>query len=93
MRELARVTRPDGRILILAYRLSDRPGLRLWMRCLSPWLRWAFAGRYDTSTESHLSAAGLRVVERELLMSDGVVRLVLARGEGAGRSPALAAAA
>ena len=43
LRELRRVTRPDGRVLILDYRRSAKAGLRFLRQCLKPWLRWAFA--------------------------------------------------
>jgi phosphatidylethanolamine/phosphatidyl-N-methylethanolamine N-methyltransferase len=76
--ELRRVTRPNGRILVLDYHLSQRPGMRLWMRCLSPWLRWAFAARFDAATEGHIDEAGLSVVSRKTFMGDGVAMLVLA---------------
>lgn len=75
--ELRRVTRPDGRILLLDYRLSEKPGPRLWMRCLSPWLRWAFAARFDVPTERYLDQAGLKVVEQRTFMGDGVAMLIL----------------
>jgi SAM-dependent methyltransferase len=44
LRELRRVCRPDGRILLLDYRLPSYFALRAMMRLLSPWLRWAFHG-------------------------------------------------
>jgi phosphatidylethanolamine/phosphatidyl-N-methylethanolamine N-methyltransferase len=64
LRELRRVCRPDGRILLLDYRLPSHFVPRTVMRCLSPWLRWAFHGRYDVSTDLCLDRAGLRPTAR-----------------------------
>jgi len=75
--ELGRVTRPDGQILVLDYHLSRRKGVRLWMRAMSAWLRWAFAARYDPQTERYVEEAGLVVAERRSFMGDGAVMLVL----------------
>ena len=77
LRELRRVTRPDGRILILDYRRSARAGVRFLRHCLKPWLRWAFAGTFDATTERYLQAAGLAIVARRTYLGDGVSLLVL----------------
>jgi phosphatidylethanolamine/phosphatidyl-N-methylethanolamine N-methyltransferase len=77
LRELRRVLKPGGNILLLDYRLSQKPGLRLWMRCLSPWLKWAFAGRFDPATERYLGEAGLASTQRMSYMGDGVTMAVL----------------
>jgi phosphatidylethanolamine/phosphatidyl-N-methylethanolamine N-methyltransferase len=84
LRELRRVTRPDGRILLLDYKRSPKPGLRLLRQCLAPWLRWAFAATFDATTERHLAAADLATVHRRTCMGDGVGLLVLAPREPAG---------
>lgn len=81
LKELRRVTKPDGQILILDYQMSSKPGVRLWMRCLSPWLKWAFAGRFDTSTEKHVEDAGLSITRKKTFMGDGVTMLVLTPDE------------
>ena len=77
LRELRRVTRPDGRILLLDYRQSPKAGLRLLRQCLAPWMRWAFAGSFAATTERYLAAAGLATIHRRTFMGDGVSLLVL----------------
>jgi len=77
LQELRRVTRPDGQILVLDYQMSSKPGVRLWMRCLSPWLKWAFAARFDSTTEKYFEQAGLTIVRKQTFMGDGVTMLVL----------------
>jgi ubiquinone/menaquinone biosynthesis C-methylase UbiE len=77
LRELRRVCRPDGVVLVLDYRMSSHPGMRAAMRCLSPWLRWAFAGSYDAGTERHLEHAGLRPAHRHSVLHDSATLLVL----------------
>ncbi|MFN4089320.1 MAG: class I SAM-dependent methyltransferase [Alphaproteobacteria bacterium] len=77
--EMRRLCAPGGRIVLLDYGLSQRPLVRLGMRILSPWLKWAFAARYDAGTEEAIGPAGLRVVERRLFFGDTVRLLVLDR--------------
>lgn len=77
LRELRRVTKPEGHILVLDYQMSSKPGVRLWMRCLSPWLKWAFAARFDSSTEKYVEDAGLTTVRKRTFMGDGVTMLIL----------------
>jgi phosphatidylethanolamine/phosphatidyl-N-methylethanolamine N-methyltransferase len=77
LRELRRVCKPDGIVLLLDYKLSGHTPVRLLMRCLSPWLRIAFGGRYDARTEEYLAEAGLRPTWRRSYLRDSVVSLVL----------------
>lgn len=77
LRELRRVTKSDGQILVLDYQMSSKPGVRLWMRCLSPWLKWAFAARFDSTTEQYVEDAGLTILRKQTFMGDGVTMLVL----------------
>jgi hypothetical protein len=60
------------------------------MRCLAPWLRWAFAARFDATTERYLDAAGLATLEQRTFMGDGVTMRILAPAEGPDGSRSIA---
>lgn len=77
LRTLHRVVKPDGQLLILDYKLSERPGVRLAMRCIGPWLKWAFGGSYDVRTSDYVEAAGFEVVGRRSFMLDSVSLMIL----------------
>jgi phosphatidylethanolamine/phosphatidyl-N-methylethanolamine N-methyltransferase len=93
LRELRRVTRPGGRVLLLDYRGSSRRHVQVWTKALSTWLRWAFAARFDPATDRYLHPAGLRVETRRSHMGEGVALLVLRRDDDPGAAGAEAAAA
>jgi phosphatidylethanolamine/phosphatidyl-N-methylethanolamine N-methyltransferase len=77
LRELRRVCKPTGRLLILDYRLPSDPAMRLLMRCLSPWLRFAFAGRYATNPDGAIAEAGLYLTSRRAYRREAVVELII----------------
>jgi ubiquinone/menaquinone biosynthesis C-methylase UbiE len=77
--ELGRVCRPGGRVVILDYHRTDVSGTRVWMRLLTPWMKWMFAGRYDLDLERHVEGAGLRIVERCTFGADAVALIVAER--------------
>jgi phosphatidylethanolamine/phosphatidyl-N-methylethanolamine N-methyltransferase len=77
LRELHRVCKPDGLVLLLDYKPSSHAPVRVLTRCMSPWMRFAFGGRYDARTEDYLAEAGLRPRYRRSHLGDSVVSLVL----------------
>lgn len=76
LREIARVVRPGGRIVLLEYVLSQNPMRRQMMRLLAPWVRFAYGAAFDRRTYDHVLEAGLAVEERRFVYSDVILLLV-----------------
>lgn len=77
LRELRRVLKPDGQLLLLDYHRSNKTYVRWWTRVISGWMRTVFAARHDPATEAYVEQAGFQVLARRSFMGDGVVMLVL----------------
>jgi ubiquinone/menaquinone biosynthesis C-methylase UbiE len=75
LRTLRRLCRPGGEIRILDYAPPTHPAVRLWTRAMAPWLRVAFAARYDAPIEAAIAPAGLRLKESRSYMG-GAVKLL-----------------
>jgi len=78
LREMRRILKPEGTLRILDYTQSQSAAARMWMRAVTPWMNFAFAARYTAGYETHLPAAGLEVVEKQLVLGD-FVKLLEAR--------------
>ena len=85
MREMGRVTKPEGRILLLEH-VRPRNRLLGWLSdLLTPITRRVFGFRVNRRTEDNVRAAGLRIVD---IRRDGVWREIVASTlEGAGSAP------
>ena len=72
LRELGRICKPDGRIRILDYSLSQRPVMRLVMRCCEPWFRTVFNATYQVRFEEFAALAGLELTKSTFVVGDYV---------------------
>jgi len=72
LRELGRICKPDGTIRILDYSLSERPVMRLVMRCCEPWFRWVFNATYQVRFEEFAALAGLELTKSSFVVGDFV---------------------
>jgi ubiquinone/menaquinone biosynthesis C-methylase UbiE len=78
LRELARVVRPGGRIVLLEHMRATSRGIARAMDALNP-LAWKIIGEdINRDTVANVRAAGLRVVKDESLWAWGIVRLIVA---------------
>lgn len=77
---MRRLCAPDGEIRILDYAPAAHPAPRLWSRAMAPWLRLAFAARYDAPIEASIGQAGLRVASSRAFMAGAVKLLTLTPG-------------
>ncbi len=78
LNELRRVCRPDGKIYILEYALSENPIRRFSMKLWAPWVRYFYGADFDRRTEQYLEGAGLELVEKEFLYKD-IIKLLTIR--------------
>jgi ubiquinone/menaquinone biosynthesis C-methylase UbiE len=78
LREMARVVRPGGRIVLLEYAMSHRPIRRLMMKMWAPWVRLAYGAGFDRRTHAHALAAGLHVESRRYICADIIVQMSIA---------------
>ncbi|GAB4402548.1 MAG: class I SAM-dependent methyltransferase [Anaerolineales bacterium] len=78
LRELARVVKPGGRIVLLEHMRARSPWVARIMDALNP-LAWKIIGEdINRDTVANVRAAGLRVVKDEPLWANGIVRLIVA---------------
>jgi phosphatidylethanolamine/phosphatidyl-N-methylethanolamine N-methyltransferase len=80
LRELARIAKPAGLIRILDYGPPTALWAKAWMGVASLWTSWAFAARYDKTTEDHAIAAGLRLDSVRPLLGGAVKLITLRKG-------------
>lgn len=77
LREMARVVKPGGKIVLLEYSLSLKPFQRFLMRLWAPWVRFAYGASFDRRTRDHITAAGLALDEARFVHSDTVLLLTV----------------
>ncbi|MFQ5534453.1 MAG: class I SAM-dependent methyltransferase [Sphingomonadales bacterium] len=75
LREIARVVKPGGRIVLLEYKLSQKPAHRRMMKLWAPWVRFAYGAAFDRRTEDHARNAGLIIEDRRFVHADILVQI------------------
>ncbi len=78
LRELARVVKPGGRIVLLEHMRARSPWVARIMDALNPLARWIIGEDINRDTVANVRAAGLRVLRNESLGANGIVRLIVA---------------
>ena len=75
LREIARVVKPEGRIVLLEYIYSRKLWHRGLMKLWVPWIRFAYGAAFDRRTYEHVKNAGLVVEDRRFVHADIIVQL------------------
>lgn len=78
LKELRRVLRPGGKLILLEYVYSQNPIQRLVMQSMSLWVEFLYGARFDRRTPQHLLAGNWRI-ESERFVSKDIVKLIVAR--------------
>ncbi len=83
LRELLRVLRPGGRLVLLEHQRSDSPLVARVLALLDPLAARLWGAHVDRPTEQTVRAAGFHVERVDFLTPAGMVRLIEARASGA----------
>lgn len=78
LREIRRVLRKSGRLVMLEHVLSCKPGLRQLMHIANPLVRRMVGANINRDTRTNIEAAGFTIIEEENLWLD-VMMLFVAR--------------
>ncbi|GFP25334.1 phosphatidylethanolamine/phosphatidyl-N-methylethanolamine N-methyltransferase [Candidatus Hakubella thermalkaliphila] len=80
LREVRRVLKPEGKLLLLEHVLSERPVLRFLMKLMSPITVRITGANINRVTVRNIQKAGFRIEEEKNLWLD-IVKLIVARPE------------
>ncbi|WP_176226058.1 class I SAM-dependent methyltransferase [Candidatus Hakubella thermalkaliphila] len=78
LREVRRVLKPEGKLLLLEHVLSERPVLRFLMKLMSPITVRITGANINRVTVRNIQKAGFRIEEEKNLWLD-IVKLIVAR--------------
>lgn len=78
LREVRRVLKPQGKLLLLEHVLSERPVLRFLMKLANPIMVRITGANIDRVTVRNIQKAGFRIEEEKNLWLD-IVKLIVAR--------------
>jgi ubiquinone/menaquinone biosynthesis C-methylase UbiE len=79
LRELARVVRPGGQVLLLEHMRSANPLLGALMDFVNPLVVWLMGANINRRTVENVQAAGLQIESVEDLGMGGIFKLIVAR--------------
>ena len=81
LREVGRVVRPHGKILLLEHMISPHPFLAALMDALNPLVVRMMGANINRRTLDNIRAAGLHIESIEDLDKSGIFKLIVARSE------------
>lgn len=83
LRELNRVVKPGGRVFLLEHVRVDKPPIGTIMDILDPLVVQVMGAHINRRTEENVGQAGLEIERVQSLAWEGLVKLIVARAQGA----------
>src|SRR5574341_833846 len=81
LREVGRVVRPDGKILLLEHMISPNPSLAAIMNAINPLVVRMMGANINRRTLENVRAAGLKIDITEDMDKSGIFKLIVAHKE------------
>lgn len=78
LKEVKRVCKPGGKVLLLEHSLSTNPLVARWMELINPLVRLTIGDNINRRTEANVTQSGL-VIEQVIDLAIGVFKLIEAR--------------
>jgi phosphatidylethanolamine/phosphatidyl-N-methylethanolamine N-methyltransferase len=79
LRELMRVVKPGGQVLLLDHVRVDKPVIGTAMDLLDPLVVWVMGAHINRRTVENVSKSGLEIERVDELAPEGLVKLIVAR--------------
>lgn len=75
LREIRRVCKKDGEIILLEYALSKKWFRRIWMQAVSPYVDWLYGASFERQTSEYLKKEKFQVLQ-DCFLVDDVIKLI-----------------
>lgn len=77
LKELKRICKANGRIILLEYEYSHNPLRKMIMKLLSPYVKFIYNAQFDRKTDEHIEKENLRIVENSYVYRDMIKMIII----------------
>ena len=77
LKEIKRVCKTDGKIILLEYEYSKKPVRKFIMKILAPYVEMLYGARFDRKTLDYIKNENFEIIENSFIYQDTIKILVL----------------
>ncbi|HDY67790.1 MAG TPA: class I SAM-dependent methyltransferase [Candidatus Scalindua sp.] len=76
LKEIKRICKSNGRIIMLGYEYSEKPFRRLFMKLLSPYVEFVYGARFDRKRIEYVKKENFKILEN-LYVHQDIMRMIV----------------